>query len=839
MADIPWKRVSEIFLELIEEAPDDRAERLSELRAQDPGLGAEVARLLDAESESRSFLGERDRGDVLREFRGADIGDTLAGYEIVAKLGEGGMATVFEACGGDPTRTVAIKVLRSDLSAVDARRRFAFEAEVLAKLHHPHIAQVYHAAVDNDTGRPFFVMEYVPGARGLVRYAREERIGRKEILRLFRQAADAVAFGHRRGVLHRDLKSANVLVDGEGQVKVIDFGLARPIGTDGEFTRSLATEVGQLLGTLSSIAPEQLHGDDTEVDTRADVYGLGCMLYELIEDRPPIDVEGLSLPKAIQRLSSSEPREPRKAPRELRWILLRALAGDPERRYGTVDDFSQDLASYSAGEAIEAAPPSRVYRIQKSLVRHRALVLGTLAAFLALSLGLFRAEHQRRRAVRGEQDATEALGRIGLETRRYRVFHDLLLEMFSNAPGPNATAVELLHVAKNRVDPLFSEFPDLKACVEGTLGKLFFVIGEFEPGRTLTLASVAYATKEMDELEPMRIQIELDSMRLMFAEGRFDDAEELILSLEPRMRANGDYAPRVIGNLILRLALMRNQLGRRDEALVDYQRGFDFYMEHGLRDEIDAWRGLVGVAMIHSAQGRAAEAVAPAVEALANMRRLLGEQNSALLLPIGQLALIHGELGEHEKAVGYYEQQLDLVGKTRGEGAMELVRPMTNMVISLGALDRSAEAADVAEQVLALMEELPREKFQLANVRECRLIARSELARQALGREDYLKAAEWCEVLVESDAEWGEPNSDNYTSGLIFLAQARAGLGEEEVALTVLERSLALDAGGIGAKGSFRRTQLELLVVLGGNLQRPARVQWAKEQLARMAESTD
>ena len=375
---------------------EERSDFLQRCCGNDASLRRRVDELLEADARAGGLLeppvergGDQLLGDLLPPLL---VGRRVGAYTVRRALGAGGMGTVYEAEQEHPRRTVALKMMRLGLGSPEAVRRFQLEGEVLGRLHHPGIAQVYETGTFGEEGEPalpYFAMEYVEGALDLVSYARAHALVLEERLVLFERVCEAVQYGHEKGVIHRDLKPQNLLVAPGGRPVVIDFGLAR--ASDPELRRSsLFTQTGSLLGTLPYMAPEQVGGDPAAVDVRADVYALGAVLFELLCDRPLFDFTGLGLPRAALRIENEEAPRPSRLrpglPRELDWVVLKALAKDPRRRYGTVGALAADLRRFRALEPLRAGPPSRLYRLSLFVRRHRvgvaagSLVLATLLA---------------------------------------------------------------------------------------------------------------------------------------------------------------------------------------------------------------------------------------------------------------------------------------------------------------------------------------------------------------------------------------------------------------------------------------------------------------------------
>ncbi len=307
-------------------------------------------------------------------------------YHLKRIIASGGMGTVYEAVQENPRRSVALKVMRAGITSKSALRRFEYESQILARLRHAHIAQVYEAGMHRDGGQtvPFFAMEYIPSALPIHKYVKAKKLGTRERLQLFLQVTAAVHHGHQKGVIHRDLKPGNILVDPDGQVKIIDFGVARATDSDMALT-TMQTDVGQLLGTLQYMSPEQCAADPHDLDVRSDVYALGVVLYELLCDRLPYDLTATAVFEATRIIRESPPKRPSGISRTLRGdietITLKALEKDRARRYQSAEELGADIARYLGGEPISARPPSVWYGLWK-WTRKRRVAVGVAAVLV-------------------------------------------------------------------------------------------------------------------------------------------------------------------------------------------------------------------------------------------------------------------------------------------------------------------------------------------------------------------------------------------------------------------------------------------------------------------------
>jgi WD40 repeat protein/predicted Ser/Thr protein kinase len=310
-------------------------------------------------------------------------------YRVLRRIAEGGMGTVYEAEQDSPRRAVALKVVRRGLASDAFVRRFRHEAQILARLHHPGIAQVYAAGLDDD-GQPFFAMELIRGLP-LDEYVCRHSLDLRARAVLLAQVCDAVQHAHEQGVIHRDLKPANILVEESGRPKVVDFGVARATGAD-LLTAAGLTRTGQLLGTPNYMSPEQVTAEPESIDRRADVYALGVILFELAADRPPLELEDRPVAEAARLILERDPPALGSIRPELRGdvetIAAKALEKNPARRYASAAELAADLRRWLDHEPIQARPPSALYHFRKFARRHKALVGGTAATVAALVLGM-------------------------------------------------------------------------------------------------------------------------------------------------------------------------------------------------------------------------------------------------------------------------------------------------------------------------------------------------------------------------------------------------------------------------------------------------------------------
>lgn len=547
------ERLSELFLAASDLDPAERAAFLDAHCGDDRVLHEEVDAMLAAEAASSRRLVAPVAAPRVAEFTAAP--ETIAGYRIRRVLGEGGMGTVYEAEQSSPRRTVALKVLRwhADDEAV---RRFQHEAQVLGWLEHPGIARVYEAGLDeagaSPSGTPYLVMELVDG-RPIDEYATRLGLDLEGRLSLVARVADAVHHAHQKGVVHRDLKPANVLVRDDGEPKVLDFGVARVARPDGERDGTMLTRAGEIVGTLGYMSPEQLSGDPSQVDTRADVYSLGVLAYELLSGRRPVDTGGVSLQEAMRRVAEQAPTPLGTAlpgaPTDAATIVHKAIAKDKERRYPSAAALADDLRRFLRHEPIVARAPSRAYVALRFMRRHRAATCGAAATLVALVLGgatslvlllderrtsselretegELKASLEATRAAKGlaERHGEEARDWLMILRETNHYFEGLLRAPLPGGEGSDVRVVDVLDRAAREGLARFADQPRQRAWLAGNLARSFAGLGRPEDAlASVTIAREAWAQSGFDvELEDARLG--MVAARAMIALRRFDEA---------------------------------------------------------------------------------------------------------------------------------------------------------------------------------------------------------------------------------------------------------------------------------------------------------------------------
>ena len=521
-----WARVQELFEAALACSPDERGALLAAECAGDDALRDEVLSLLAGDADAPSLLDGRALGafglpDELRAST-ARPGDRIGPYRVVREIGRGGMGAVYlaERDDGQFEQRAALKLIRRGMGSDEILRRFLAERQILARLQHPHVARLLDGGVTAD-GTPWFALEYVKG-EPIDRYCDRHALPIEERLRLFLDVCDAVQYAHRSLVVHRDLKPDNVLVDRDGRVKLLDFGIAKLLGGD-EAEIASVTRTGASPRTPLYAAPEQVRGEP--VTTATDVYALGLVLYRLLTGQSAHRLEGASPAEVEQAICTTEPPRPsvavtraaqrgrvgqggdgmpatvasvrRLAPERLRrrlrgdldTIVMRALQKEPGRRFASVEQLAEDLRRHLAGQPVLSRPAGAAYRVRKFVTRNRVPVAAAVALLLSLSGGLAAALWQGAEAARQRDVAERERSAAVAASKQVTAVRDFLTDLFQ-ASDPTVTAGaelsvrDLLDRGTTRVDALADQ-PPLQADLLDVLASVQMNVGNYRTANEL------------------------------------------------------------------------------------------------------------------------------------------------------------------------------------------------------------------------------------------------------------------------------------------------------------------------------------------------------------------
>ena len=807
-----WRVVSPHLDRALEMTEDERAAFLQSLREDDPDLASEVETLLEEHRalEREGFL---EREAVKTPLASSLTGQRVGAYTLVEPIGQGGMGSVWLARRSDGRfeGQAAVKLLNVSLVGRPGETRFEREGSILARLTHPNIARLVDAGV-SPIGQPYLVLEYVPGAP-IDRWCDEHALDVEGRLRLFLDVLAAVAHAHANLIVHRDIKPSNVLVGTDGQVKLLDFGIAKLLeeeGGAGEAT-ALTREGGRAL-TPEYAAPEQVTGGT--ITTATDVYALGTLLYVLLAGRHPAAGSlgsTASLVKAIvdtdpPRLSDASPARLRRALQgDLDTIVAKALKKDAAQRYASVTAFADDLGRTLRNEPIGARPDTLAYRGVRFVQRHTGAVAAA-AAVLALLAGLTGFYTAR---VAAERD------RARVEAQKAAKVSEFLARLFTGAdPFDSRDARELtvrglLDAGVARVRKDLAGQPEVEAAMLSVMGRTYQRLGE--PGKARPLLEDALATRR----------------RILGP--RHEDTAESLNDMGVLLRDTGDTVA-AEPLLVEALATRRRVLGpeHRDVAAT-----------------------LVELGRLYSDQGYDRKAEPLLREALAIRRKVLGEEDHETATSMNELALVLWHEGDLPGAEEFFRRCLAINRKTLGENHPGVSTSLNNLALIAGDRGDFVSAENLSRESVALgrkalgdnhpdvaikLNVLSRSLLQLGKYDEAATVLHEALRIATAAFGDRHAAVANYEVnlgrvyLARKDAASAEPllrqglqvRGSVLPAGDWRIAQAKSLLGEaltslgryEEAERQLLEAKRDLKDGP-GAEGREAKATAERLAALG------------------------
>lgn len=714
MSQKPSKKVEELFLNASELSADERAAYLDNHCKGDAKLRKNVEDLLNHYAQAQGNLMAQPAFQISGDLDTSHTQPVIVGnYKVRQTIGVGGMGVVYQAVQENPHRTVAIKVIRPGLASKSLLSRFKQEAEVLARLHHPGIAHIYEAGVavvshedGSQAKRPFFAMEFIEGLT-LTEYAERQNLNTRARLDLMTKVCDAVHHAHQKGVIHRDLKPQNILVDEDGQPKILDFGVAR--ATDGDMkTMTSRTEVGQLVGTVSYMSPEQVLGDSTLLDTRSDIYTLGVILFELLSKHLPYKLNSCTVPEAARIIQDEDPARLSKFGTtfrgDLETIVQKALEKEKSRRYSSAALFALDLRRYLQDEPILARPQSRIYQIRKFAKRNVGLVSGVAIAFLALvvgtSIAIYQAVKATEQALVAQSEAQRKTVALA-EAEEVTVF---LTDMLATADPFNQKrdikVSEVLEMAAGEVDTKWNDKPLIEARLRQTIGRTYNMLGKYEESEhhlsiALDLQKQSLGTEDDAYLETAT------ALGVNYRDqGRFTEAEALFKEVMDRRRNQlGDEHRKTLDAVLYYGSLLWYQ-GKYERAEACHREAFEGYERTlGSDHKITVnTKGELGVVLRDL--GRLVEAEACIRESVQGKIALHGETGLNTLHELNNLGGILRDQGQLDEAETCFRKVVSEYKKQLGSNHAHTLSALNNLGVALHNQGKFKEAEMAYREII-------------------------------------------------------------------------------------------------------------------------------------------
>jgi eukaryotic-like serine/threonine-protein kinase len=704
-----FKQLQDLFEEAADLPPAEQETFLKAACGNDTELLADLQVMLEEDARDDSLL-DSDLAQVAYRVFNAKAsfspGSVQFGpYRLIRVLGEGGMGIVYLAERDDLRNQVAIKMLRDAWLSPARRERFASEQRMLAQLNHPSIARLYDAGVSAD-GIPWFALEYVDGVP-ITEYCRTQQPSLENRLKLFRSVCEAVQFAHEQAVIHRDLKPSNILVEENGVVKLLDFGIAKHLDALHQPVDQTRTELRMM--TPAFAAPEQIRGERVGIFT--DVYALGLILYALLTGQPPFDLANRTLgetermilegnppkPSAVVRRSNPLSRAGRSAWADLDVLCLTAMHKDVERRYRSVEALIRDVDHYVKGEPLEARPDSLRYRTGKFVRRNwRPLSLAAGLSIVAIALIIF---FTVRLAV-ARNTAVAAVVRAG----RVQTF---MLNLFNGGdklapPAENLRVLTLVDRGVQEAQALRRE-PEVQAELYSTLGSIYQKLGRFDQADPLLRRALRQRQSMIGPDRPETAESLTLLGLLRLDQGRFDEAEKLV-----RQGQEGAERARPRDNAAIAEGTMA--LGKVLAARGDFKHAIPL-LEQSVKlqsvsgtvtPELAATTKELADAYFSSGRYDLCETLNQRL--LVMHRQLNGERHPLIADDLIDLASVRIERGYYAEAERFLRQALDIDRAWYGPDHPEIAAILYQLSEAIVYEKRFAEAEPLLQQALAIRE---------------------------------------------------------------------------------------------------------------------------------------
>ncbi|HEV7503696.1 MAG TPA: serine/threonine-protein kinase [Thermoanaerobaculia bacterium] len=805
-----WRRIKEVFSTALAVPPAMREAWLAETLPADPLLADEVRELVAVFEEGGAVFEVKTLAtvpDVPGELATAVAGLRIGPYRILSELGRGGMGAVYLAVRADQAyeQRVAIKLVKRGMDTDDIVRRFVHERKILAALVHPNIARLIDGGSTID-GRPFFVMEYIEG-RPITVFAQDKKLSVEDRLRLFVKVCSAVQFAHQNLIVHRDIKPGNLLVDRDGEPKLLDFGIAKLIAPPAFGNLSELTHAHRQPMTPDYASPEQLAGEP--VTTATDIYGLGILLYELLVGQNPVGVAKLLGPGRAERLPSQavrgldgDRRRSRRLQGDLDTIVGKALEPEPQRRYATAAALAEDIERHLEQRPVKARPPTFGYRLGRTLVRQK------LASALVLSVAIFAGIAGYEWNARAHEAARAEAQRLQAEEQRRKAqaFSGFLKGLFRSADpehnrGEDIKIRQILDEGAKQLlnpgehSPLWAPMPagevpldpSTRASLLNDIAEIYADLGSY---------------KEAENL--------LNNARAMRAgrTGRDDKlGEAASLTLLGHLALNqGDFS-KCLPYYRQAIAIKEEQLGPADPALAEDLNGLGNALTEngdlkGAAESLSRAKflshragnsglkelavSLNNLAILSERQQRFGEAQEGYQAALNIDRTLLGADHPETLGLERNLGSILLRQKEYARAGDLYQEVLRAQERVLGTNHRDLILTLSSLGAAQNGQNRYPAAADSLRRALALHQSLGLpsdvEEAYALNIYAGVLRAQGDLA----AAEAHYERSRQLYLQLEGD------NRTSVASVLRGLSQVKLQRGDLPAAETLARQSLDL-----------------------------------------------
>ncbi|MCB0729945.1 MAG: serine/threonine protein kinase [Ignavibacteriae bacterium] len=747
-----WEKVEELFSKALDIDKKDRLEFLQNNCENNHKLLNDVISLLNEDEEIHPLLNKKASELINIEEKLNFVGQQIGNYKLLEEIASGGMGTVFlaERCDGIFEQKVALKIIKPGLSTIPIIRRFQHERQILANLQHPNIARLFDGGVTEDK-RPFFTMEYVDGIP-IDEYCDKNKLTIKKRLKLFIKVCDTVQYAHNNLVIHRDLKPSNILIQNDGTIKLLDFGISKVLSAESErsdLPTITQAEINLLTPEYSS--PEQIK--NSHISVSADVYSLGLILYKLLSGKSAHEFKtrtfnefekvicesSVSKPSTVVVHADGETFDNRNTHQQklqrilngdLDNICLMALRKEPERRYASVEMFAYDIERYLDNLPILARKESFTYTAKKFIIRHKTAVIANIALFFIINgLILFYTIQLK-----------EQRDKANLEARKAEQVASFLQDLFlvsdpDESKGETITARELLDKGASKLKLGLNEEIEIKSKLLNTIGKVYTNLGLYNSAEE-TLLSIK-ENKDLSKIDKETFIETLLNLGTVYRfKGKFDIAEEVLIMANKECDENLKENHPLFGDCYINLGGYYYEKGMYDKSYDYYKKAEKiFRLNFGNENEKVA-EVLHGIGILEFDEGKLHKSDSLYREALKIYSKINGELNVNTAAVQNELATVLRHSGKFEESAKLYEKSLNTRIKLLGKDHPDVAHTLNHLSRLYYNQEQYEKAEPLARRSLEIREKLSGENHPEV------MASRSSLAGTLMGLKKYKEAEE-------------------------------------------------------------------------------------------------
>ena len=759
MADQRTLLAAEVFKCAVDRPVEQRAAFLNDACGDDVELRREVESLLKFNGEGGQFL-ETPAFDVAVESllqTALNPDQRVGNYKIVSHLASGGMGEVYLAHDEKLNRRVALKLVRFGIGAEQTARHFRREAEILASLNHPNIAQLYGGEITPD-GFSFLVMEYVEGVR-IDNYCDDNSLSIRDRLEIFRRVCGAVHYAHQRLIIHRDIKPANILITKEGETKLLDFGIAKLLDQETSVGHEQTMTFAAAM-TPEYASPEQIRGE--AMTTASDIYSLGVLLYELVTGQRPYRIKGRNAAEIAHAIMEHEPARPSTAVArsatnskfevrnskllkgDLDNIVLKAIRKEPQRRYSSIAQFSEDVLRHLQGRTVIAHKDTIGYRTRKFISRHKAGVGAAGLIALSLIAGVVATFWQATLARRQALIATQERDHARTETAKAQRINQFLQEMIgysagttpgspSRPKGRDATVIDMLDDASRRVETELPDQPEVRAEMLSTIGTTYMVLANYSAARRFLGEAYDLNLKLYGPEDRQTATVIYRMANLSYLTGDYAAAETRIRKALPvyrREATKADFEIWLLPAILSDAAFIMRSRGHLDEAEALWRECLSYAPRLDAKHRASGENPKTFLAQLYMDRGDVKRAENMASEAT---QRLRAQGNpfalAQSLIDLGNVRRLQRRYSEAESLI---DEGTKLFAKSQGEDHPNVAFGLTSLATAHYYEGRYDFAEQEAQKALAIAEKSSKASHAYARASEMlgRILSTTGRARE-------------------------------------------------------------------------------------------------------------